>query len=451
MILKIKKILLWFWLIPAIIFAGWSIQPSGTNSNLEDVDFVDVNHGWVVGGARDLNPNDAVILKTEDGGNTWNNVTPTYLNLGIDLFKRVSSPDSLICYATAQDTVGSGSHFYILKTTDGGNTWTVLPAPTYTLPTSIYFINSDMGWTAGELDYSPMVLHTSDGGNSWTVQGWYNYNGGPTRIFFCNSQQGFVAGGTEDSPTTRGYIMTTTDGGNSWFESYIWEAIIPYTWPLMTGVHFIDNLNGWACGNLYGATGPHYEERIVSTTDGGLNWDEVQIITDTTVGRLYDIHMVNSQTGWIVCGGDILHTTNGWVSWHFDTSNVTTTLKAVDFVDINNGWAAGYGGIILKYTGNESVAENLDAHFIKGQEIELTVMPATNNSLPCIISSPNSGTINFSLYNILAQKISSAGMEVHSGTQKYILQLPQDLPPGVYFLCAKTNNQSVTKKFVMIR
>jgi len=35
--------------MPAIIFAGWSIQPSSTNSNLEDVDFVDVNHCWAVG------------------------------------------------------------------------------------------------------------------------------------------------------------------------------------------------------------------------------------------------------------------------------------------------------------------------------------------------------------------------------------------------------------------
>lgn len=447
-----QKILLKFGffagLLPIIAFAGWAIQTSGTNFNLQDVDFVDANHGWVVGGSRNLSPNDAVVLRTENGGNTWINVTPTYLNLGIDGFYSVSAPDSLTCYVTAEDTVGSGSHFYILKTIDGGTTWMVLNAPTYTLPICIYFINSNTGWTAGELDYQPMVLHTENGGNSWSVQGWLDYNGGPCRIFFCDLQTGFVAGGTEDSPTTRGYIMRTTDGGSTWSESYHWGAGIPYTYPLMTGVHFpIDNQNGWACG-LLAALPQDYMMRIIHTTNSGESWS-IQLQTDS-YDWPWDIHFVDLNNGWVVCfGGQIIRTTNGGANWYSEFSGVSNDLMAVDFVDLNNGWAVGSNGIILKYTEGGGVEEITP--ITNAKKIELILTPATDGCLSFFISSPHSGDINFSIYNVIGQLITSHKINVSRGVSHHNLALPYNLSPGIYFLKAAPAEESITKKFVLIK
>ena len=42
----------------------WSIQNSGTDSNLNAVDFVDSQRGWAVGG-------NGTILHTSDAGQTW--------------------------------------------------------------------------------------------------------------------------------------------------------------------------------------------------------------------------------------------------------------------------------------------------------------------------------------------------------------------------------------------
>jgi len=393
----------------------WTPLQSGTASQLNDVDFVDVNHGWVVGGVKNGNFNDAIILKTSNGGTTWNNVTPSYSF--IDEFIDVSAIDSLLCYVTAADTQSSPWIPYILKTTNGGNTWQILNAPYYTLPIHLHFISPNIGWTAGELDYQPMVLHTTDGGNTWVVQGWWDYNGGPCEVFFCNSQRGFVAGGTEDSPTTRGYIMTTTDGGNNWFESYHWGATIPYTWPLVEGVSFVDEFHGWACANLYGSINP-YDERIIYTSDGGLYWDEIALISDTSIGRLHDIYMVDYSTGWVVCrGGDILHTTNNWTTWHLDTTNTTATLYAVDFPDPNHGYAVGSGGTILKYE-HVSISEKPN-----DPKIVLNKIPNLFHNSALFIDK------NFYLYDVTGKKLK--GMNKN----------------GIYFLKNKEGN----KKFKFIK
>lgn len=444
---------LWFFtlMIPAITFAIWSSQVSGTNSNLKDVDFVDTNHGWVVGG-EDYTQDDAVILYTSNGGNSWVDQTPFNIPNGIDQLIGVAAVDTLHCWAVGIDTLRCS---LILKTTDGGNAWFRQVAPIDTPhPVSVCFIDTNNGWTSPGgpygLGYQQVIFHTMNSGGSWSVQGWSGYDGGSCRIFFADLQHGYVAGGTEMTPTTRGYIMRTTDGGNTWDESYHWGASIPWTWPLMTGVHFpVDNINGWGCG-LLAANPPNYTMRIVHTTNGGDFWD-IQLQTNSFPWP-WDIHFVDLQNGWVVCdSGVILRTTNGGTNWYLDTVATSAHLRTVDFVDINNGWAVGSSGTILKYTGSGGISEKSSNSLLGINDINLVIISLNKRRLSFFYSSPWDDIVIFSVYNTIGQEIFSDKKKISAGTSLHHLFLPQNLSSGIYFLRAEASNRSVIRKLVLVK
>lgn len=452
LVIKSTKVGIYVLLLPAMLCASWSSQTSNTNSNLKNIDFVDARHGWAVGGEYYVQ-GDAVILHTTDGGTNWVDQTPGGIANGIDGLVGVSFVDTLTGWVIGRDTLQCS---LILKTTDAGFTWIRQSLPIDT-PTavSVHFIDKNNGWISHGgphgFSYQQVILRTTNGGDAWNIQGWDNYDGGTCQIFFADAQHGWAAGGTEMTPTTRGYIMATTDGGNNWIESYHWGASIPATWPLMTAVHFpVDALNGWGCGKLMGATGYNYEIRIVSTGDGGLNWNEVQIINDNSVGTPWDIDMVDLQNGWIVgAGGDILRTTDGFNTWHFDTSGVSTTLRALDFVDINNGWAVGGTGVILKYTGQEGI-ENIKAARPMIEDINFVSTIMVGGNIVFSISSSKSEIMDFSIYNPLGQRIFSKKIDIPKGVSSQSFSLPQSVSCGVYFLHTTMADKTITRKFILL-
>src|SRR4029079_7692188 len=88
----------------------------------------------------------------------------------------------------------------ILKTSDGGATWNILrDVPGYWLK-SIYFTDPNHGYAVGE---HGVALRTTDGGNNWsqmTLPGNTNQRNFNT-VFFLNTNIGFIGGGnrTNDS------------------------------------------------------------------------------------------------------------------------------------------------------------------------------------------------------------------------------------------------------------
>ena len=101
--------------------ATWQRQNLGSVSNqLESVDFIDVTHGWAVGG----DGAEPCIFVTGDGGANWE----------------------------AQDASGVASDVVLH---------------------SVSFADATHGWavgTAGKDNPAPVILATSDGGATWTAQ-----------------------------------------------------------------------------------------------------------------------------------------------------------------------------------------------------------------------------------------------------------------------------------------
>ncbi len=62
--------------------------------------------------------------------------------------------------------VAVGEYGHILLSTDG-KTWQQAQVPSQATLTSVYFLNSRLGWAVG---HDATILHSQDGGESWQVQ-----------------------------------------------------------------------------------------------------------------------------------------------------------------------------------------------------------------------------------------------------------------------------------------
>jgi len=149
--------------LPALV-AG-SLTKAHASYRVASVDFVDRTTGWVVA----LQSGDYAILHTTDGGLTWT--------------RQLSmSGDGHAHYVKFFDrSVGVfallGTRPLLHRTSDGGRTWSVLPAAK--VPGSVMswsFVDSDSGWMlvtdpAGGAHSQAKLYRTVDGGGLWTDLG----------------------------------------------------------------------------------------------------------------------------------------------------------------------------------------------------------------------------------------------------------------------------------------
>ena len=158
--------------------------------------FVDPKNGWIVG-------EQGAVMATTDGGATWNVQTSKALT---DLYA-VSFVSPQIGWAVGQNST-------VVKTTNGGRTWRVLsggqPSGEVGEGAVMYmgcdFINEQTGFAAGAGE-TGMIVKTSDGGTTWTNV--YEAPDNLQTIVFSDSMNGWAGG-------KYGLFLVTTDGGATW-------------------------------------------------------------------------------------------------------------------------------------------------------------------------------------------------------------------------------------------
>jgi photosystem II stability/assembly factor-like uncharacterized protein len=160
--------------------ATWEGRDMGAHATLlVDTYFTDADHGWVVGGKASVpNPTRAdvraVVLRTEDGGRTWvDKAAPLAAQLPLGEWGwKIHFIDERVGYV-ALESFDRGA---ILKTTDGGDSWTRIdiddPQGNVNLE-GVGFVDESTGWVGGwgvavvgapEAGFSSA---TTDGGKSW--------------------------------------------------------------------------------------------------------------------------------------------------------------------------------------------------------------------------------------------------------------------------------------------
>lgn len=168
------------------------------------------------------------LLKTTDGGDTWYTVSIPGGDISIEQF---SCPTSSTCYAVGFFGAAYGSH--LLKTTDGGDTWVNVPIMSQLLlsyPRTIS-CTSALHCLVGGSPYGPdagSIYATSDGGATWSVSlpplvsGYF--------IFYdieCADASICYAGGQLNDPygNDAATLIKTDDGGQSWYSQTIPSSV----------------------------------------------------------------------------------------------------------------------------------------------------------------------------------------------------------------------------------
>ncbi|MGE0363400.1 MAG: WD40/YVTN/BNR-like repeat-containing protein [Vicinamibacterales bacterium] len=191
----------------------------------EALDFRDVDAtSAAVAHVLSIGPGEASrIYATADGGATW---TERFRNADPDAFYDAMAFADATHGVAVSDSVGG--RFVVRRTSDGGRTWTAEPADR--LPpalagegafaasgTNVTMAGRDrlwMGTTAAR------VLRTLDGGRTWSVHQAPLATGDATGIFsiaFRDAAHGVVVGGNyQREGEAVDNVAITTDGGTTW-------------------------------------------------------------------------------------------------------------------------------------------------------------------------------------------------------------------------------------------
>ncbi|HVG18358.1 MAG TPA: hypothetical protein VNI02_04845 [Blastocatellia bacterium] len=241
----------------------------------------------------------------------------------------------------------------IVRTSDGGQTWAETPVEQQgahiTALNSIHFINPNEGWAVGAdlapegTFIAPYLLKSTDGGATWAISK-INFKQVPTSVFFIDSNTGWMGGATpplgeEEGSGGPSAILGTTDGGHTWHP----QITVPVS---IFDLHFLDALNGWACGT---------KGAIYHTADGGRTWNSQRSelepgdgpVNLTSEGlkqfRMLGIQFTDAQNGFAAASseeediGRLLVTTNGGQAWSRKVGG-DAGLRDVVFINPKEGW-----------------------------------------------------------------------------------------------------------------
>lgn len=249
--------------------AGSSEPSKPAVSQIYGVSFVDAEHGWMTEGA--------VILATNDGGHTWQQLftAPSQVQHGIQRITRT------------QGWYADGEGLFVTR--DGGVTWEKVLDASF-LYGRFQFVDEIRGWIRL---YPSDFKTTKDGGKSWsTVQNPCNSGG---LFSFIDANTGWMVcatGGGAGLQTKK--LFKTDDGGRTW--NLIAETGRPEgpqgKMPLSSyaeDLFFLDSQYGW----LGTAKGD-----LLVTNDGGVTWQALPRLGDlTTIAK---VQFLTPQKGYIV-------------------------------------------------------------------------------------------------------------------------------------------------------
>ncbi len=316
----------------------WEIEQNVYNSVLKNVYYPDPSVCWVAG----FNG----LINSTDKGETWTSKLEGYGLLDIYFLNN-----------NIGWTVGLNGT--IFKTTNGGNDWTQLDNDFNFHFEKVYFADENNGYIIGKNYF----LSTKDGGVSWTSKQ-------PTdhilqTMFFINKDLGWIAG-------NEGVILKTTDAGLTW----AYQQMNGTNYGTLTSLCFIDENTGWASGSGLDVNGGV----ILKTTNGGGNW----FLQHNGYNRfIYSVFFNNSSSGWAVGDEGIMFSTqNGGIDWELQGSGTFADLYAVNVKSFQNGLSVGNDGTILKYVKDSNSAVlpvelNSFEVISKGGNVELNWFTAT--------------------------------------------------------------------------
>lgn len=183
---------------------SWNKKILNTAASINEIYFRNDDNGYLVAGRK--------MFITKDGGKSWRediianqsefeDGNPEFLSIRFNTKKQGFIIGTIIDKENEEIIIGS----LLLKTEDGGETWSRIKVPAKVELFDLDFDGKSHGWIVGDMG---TILATNDNGNTWVIQ-----NSGTTEtlynVDFRDEKEGFAIG-------SGGTILRTVDGGNNW-------------------------------------------------------------------------------------------------------------------------------------------------------------------------------------------------------------------------------------------
>lgn len=208
----------------------------------------------------------------------------------------------------------------VLRTVDGGATWTVQARLGEGFLESIRFVDERTGWICGD---KGRLYRTDDGGATWKDRSLGQESLSLYGLHFLDRQHGVLVG--LDTAAGKAALFETSDGGGTWTP----RRDLPPLRGLADALAFPSSSTGFAGG--FGA--------ILATHDGGRTW---QVGQEVEGGIVRDLWFRDGRMGWAVGhGGLVLRTRDGGATWERLAPFTHNRLRSVRFIDAQRGWIAG--------------------------------------------------------------------------------------------------------------
>jgi|GEM_PF-5894342 len=279
--------------------------------------------------------------------------------------------------------VGNG---VVLKTTSGGDSWSAIAESSSIEYTAVQFVNSQVGFIGGNDQYYAYIFKTTNGGLTWVQQDrWWSGND-RMRVNGIQTSDGIRVAcelSIRSSSSIHGLFYSTTNGGTNWdgqgfyfrglncgdqfngklyiggnyystgsgAGSYVYTSTFPSTGnPDLTGniitgvvidIHGIQMMQNY--GYAVGSSG-----RLLISGDDGINWT-VRSISGYNNETFYGIRFNSPSNGYIIgTNGVLLRTLDGGLSWSREASYTTRRLNGLAIKPDGTVFAVGNSGEIVR-------------------------------------------------------------------------------------------------------
>jgi photosystem II stability/assembly factor-like uncharacterized protein len=334
------------------------------------IHMLDTAAGWAVAAGGVGDPDDH-ILRTADGGATWQDVTPPERHdPSLPLGKGATAffLDANTAWATFYDrTVGPEvAAPAVWRTADAGKTWALSGALDVSdvelyLPSDVVFVDAQTGWLMAHVGAGMMhdyvnIYATADGGQTWErVVDPFTDNlpqsCGKTAMVFADARTGWVTGDCQGVQPGAPYLQKTTDGGRVWqFVELPPPASAPEAFKTDTiacGTYSPAPLSpaslvvGVVCNDFNVG---QFFSFVYATSDGGQTWASYPVSD-----RLDGLVFVSPQAGWVMTAPTSAAETRDLYQTQ-DGGQTLTKVKTLnwqgqfDFVVEQEGWAVAKAG-----------------------------------------------------------------------------------------------------------
>lgn len=409
-----------------LAFAQWTPQVTTVTNQLTSISAIDDNNAWMCA----YGPS---VIRTTDGGTTWTTVSNPTASTDLYNIFAFDANTALTTWST-----GGATGTFVARTTNAGVTWTnVFNQPgALSFIDAIWMTSASNGIMYGDPGVASggrwQIWKTINGGASWDSTGLYlpqigaeaGYNNG---ICVIGSNVWFV--------TNAAHCYASTNSGTNWVSQTVTAA------GSTGGFVWFNSITS----GMYGANGT-----LDRTTNGGTTWTA---LTPPGTANIVGITGADNYW-WIIRQTNLIYkSTDNGVTWTTDYTNPLVTTIYNDITKARNGtrmWACTSTGLISKSDALNAVTP-ISNEVPQSYKLSQNYPNPFNPTTVITYSIPKASNVTVKVYDMVGNEVMTIVNQYQAaGTYQGRVDA-SNLASGVYFYTIRTDNFTDTKKMILMK